>query len=248
MDVGSKYANDYGVIRIQYKTTIAGKEVRWFVEYLHLLVNDTGQKDPSGKNIFEARDKDGHQIWTFVPGVTKVKGHVQVGAVGGRGEGKDDLFDNHLHTKIGYFDVNGKEQGVDMRILLTQELHSVIASDAGADGNVTTTGDNSSTTVLWENNLNAWVAQNQTGKFAGVFYSHQNQQTADARTPGYWYAWDTGKKPEEMERVVWKQIAEQDVNGKKVPVMKWVKFNSTSWTTGKNVWDTSSQSWVDYSL
>ncbi len=232
MDVGSKYASDYGVIRIQYETLIAGKEVKWFVEYLHLLVNDTGKKDASGKSIFEARDKDGNQIWTFVPGVTKVKGSVQVGGVGGRGEGQDDYYEDHLHMKLGFIDANGKEQSVDMRQLLSQELNSVIASDAGPDGKVGTSGDNVSSSVVWDSKVNAWIPKERTGVLAGVLYSHLNQEDATGRTPGYWYAWEAGKDFDKMERVVW-ESAGIDVVSKKEK-FTWISVNPVSGS--RSVW------------
>ena len=105
--------------------------------------------------------------------------------------------------------------------------------------------------------MGTWVTGDQKNGPGGDFLifdrREQEPSSPNVQSGTYWYAWEkdlvTGEFITDLgrlKRVVYLKVDEIIVDGKKIPVMKWVKLGSTTWTSGKNVWDSISQSWIDY--
>ena len=72
----------------------------------------------------------------------------------------------------------------------------------------------------------------------------QEPLTPGVQTVQHWVAWHPDAA--QRARVVWQAVDEITIGTQKNTVMRWVKVDSTTWTSGKNVWDSTTQSWVDY--
>jgi hypothetical protein len=197
------YSNDYGVIRIEYTSVINGQNIRWYVEYLHTLTRKTGT-DANGKSIFTAFDSTGEKIMDFVPDVTKVKGHIHIADVGGRGEGKDNDFSPHMHQRIVFIDPQtGKESEIDMRNLLAKSVLAVTATDGGIDGRYNLSAEEKEFYVIWDAGLNAWITGDIQPKDQAnphLIYDRTDQVFEDGDQV-YWLAYS--EDPHERKRVVW---------------------------------------------
>ncbi len=222
----------YGAVTIEH--TLNG--VTWRTEYMHMLIYPAGSD-----GSFVIRDKDGHDL-KIIKKDDAVKQGDLIGTIGGMGPSGDRSFGSHSHI-VNFQNVGGEWKSIDSRNVISALKINIKAFDSGLDGIPGTTADNTGFDVVWNDQVGTFVPKDGTM----LCYDRSALETSSkGSAPSYWKAWEAGKKLEDMERVVLTKVDEIQVNGKSQSIMRWVRVGSTNWNTGKNIWDSLSQSWIDY--
>lgn len=204
-----------------------GPDLLWQTKFLHLRVFETGRTDSNGKAIYDLIDTNNNIVKELTEGMTVAAGDL-VGLVGGKGPKGYDQFSPHLHLEIL---ANG--ESIDLRRVLFDTLGmKVTATDGGADGSILTDGDNVSTSVTWNDDVQGWVAAVPNLQTTGVYFSHQDQQNAKSQTPAYWYAW--AANPEDRKEIVW---VHQLKDGRIIDCWRQANDYSKKWNSQNQKWE-----------
>lgn len=236
----------YGRVVIDHQGQ--GSIPSWQSKYLHMPLYETGEvvTDLGGgqKKVYAFKKEDGSfdelRIWEGM----KVNAGEKVGIIAGRGLGTDEIphvdeaggqisdsaFGMHLHYEAM---VDG--ESIDIGALGERWGIRVIATDGNKVGRDVVLSSEISLPGMQK----AWVNTDEKLIFFRSIDIIEDSQT------DYFVAWEEGKSVEDMERVVLKQVGTVLINGSSQPVMRWTKIGSTDWTSGNNVWNPESQSWIN---